>query len=116
MLLPTEQLSWLGSNHIYNTKQPKHLNQSMYIHWHNMLVGVAYSTCDLHGPELMSLALLYLGDRHCHLLILYDPLVGPVLETLMPSHLHTLGCHDNHMYMLFPHHPPKVDERLLNRS
>ena len=31
-LLPTEllrQLSWLGSNHIYNTKQPKHLNQSI---------------------------------------------------------------------------------------
>ena len=31
MLLPTElprQLSWLGSNHIHNTKQPKHLNQS----------------------------------------------------------------------------------------
>ena len=31
-LLPTElprQLSWLGSNHIYNIKQPKHLNQSI---------------------------------------------------------------------------------------
>ena len=31
-LLPTElprQLSWLDSNHIYNTKQPKHLNQSI---------------------------------------------------------------------------------------
>ena len=32
MLLLTElprQLSWLGLNHIYNTKQPKHLNQSI---------------------------------------------------------------------------------------
>ena len=35
MLLLPRQLSWLGSNHIYNTKQPKHLNQSIrnQMHW-----------------------------------------------------------------------------------
>lgn len=77
---------------------------------------VTYFTRDLHGSQLVSLALLYLGNRHGHLLVLYDPLVRPVLETLLTSQLHALGCHDNHMYPLFPHHPPKVDERLLNRS
>ena len=41
-LLPTElprQLSWLGSNHMYNTKQPKHLNQSIT---HQINQGTAF--------------------------------------------------------------------------